>query len=234
MYNQEILSKWLAGDSNINKKLISYIYEKNDRVFDRKKNLTNILPEVFVEINNADEVLPEIKKELIRKVQEIKDKDNDFKIYYFKDKLNLLNEQEKKIILDDIAQIIGYDMLNKKIDYHDLYGLLFYVKECGGTQEISEILASYTIFFARKYMIRELALCAIILSYCNDITPDKYFLDVKSFLETHQTSAGYFGYQDPFLKQVDNLDTNILNTFYSLWALDRIYDLLDEDVEEIN
>lgn len=146
MYNKEILSKWLAGDSNINKKLISYIYEKNDRVFDRKKNLTNILPEVFVEINNADEVLPEIKKELIRKVQEIKDKDNDFKIYYFKDKLNLLNEQEKKIILDDIAQIIGYDMLNKKIDYHDLYGLLFYVKECGGTQEISEILASYTIF----------------------------------------------------------------------------------------
>lgn len=37
MYNKEILSKWLAGDSNINKKLISYIYEKNDRVFDRKK-----------------------------------------------------------------------------------------------------------------------------------------------------------------------------------------------------
>lgn len=55
-----------------------------------------------------------------------------------------------------------------------------------------------------------------------------FFENAIEFLEYIQTDLGYFGYDDPFSRFSNELNQKILNSFYSVFTLERLYDKLND------
>ncbi|MBF8971155.1 hypothetical protein [Streptococcus sp. NLN76] len=124
---------------------------------------------------------------------------------------------------------LAFSTLMKCVDLDVLYQLLFLSNRNLPTsfnEMLSDYIGGLSIYFARKYQIREFALSILIALNIRKYFENTFFEDAVEFLEYIQTNLGYFGYDDPFSRCTNDVNQKILNSFYSIMALENLYDRL--------
>ncbi len=229
-YNKKFLISFLKlNHSNVNAGLLLTFLGEPSSSF-TLKNQEQIMPEILVEINN--ESLKPLKEKLAFECRTAIDKDFDFRLQYFKSKLGLIGNLQEQQLSEELLSNLTFSKLMERVDLDVLYQLLFLSNKNLPIQfkkMLSDYIGGISVYFARKYQIREFALSILIALNIRQYFERTFFENAIEFFEYIQTNVGYFGYDDPFSRYSNEVDQKILNSFYSLWALEHLYDKLKEE-----
>ena len=163
VYNKENLINFLnINRSNINSELLLiFLGEPSNVLFLKKQE--QIMPEILVEIN--DERLKFIKEKLAFECRTAVDKDFDFRLQYFKYKLGIMDTLQEQQLSEELQSNLTFSRLMEQVDLDVLYQLLF-LSNKNLPNQIKELVADYiggiSIYFARKYQLREFSLSILI------------------------------------------------------------------------
>ena len=229
VYNKENLINFLnINRSNINSELLLIFLEEPSNVLSLKKQ-EQIMPEILVEIN--DERLKFIKEKLAFECRTAVDKDFDFRLQYFKYKLGIMDTLQEQQLSEELQSNLTFSRLMEQVDLDVLYQLLF-LSNKNLPNQIKELVADYiggiSIYFARKYQLREFSLSILIALNIQECFERTFFENAIEFFEYVQTDLGYFGYDNPFSRYSSELNQKILNTFYCLHTLEYLYESLNK------